>query len=190
VSSREEKKLVPVSVDIINRVLLLARRKMTSLNKIAEDALKHAIKLEEELGYDLEYSYNTLKAIKTLRVLGGAFTPRLVLECLMNENCRSSRDRLLEKWFESGKLYGAYLRDSSCRVEALKTLLENLRWDFTEVLVLNEENSYRVRCVSTSMSSEETEYLVKFLEGIVAGLTCNLDSTVYIRGLITIEFKC
>jgi len=188
--SREERKLIPVSVEIINKALILAKKKMTSLNKIAEDALKHAIKLEEELGYDLEYSYNTLKAIKTLRVLGGSFTPRLVLECLMNENCRSSREKLLEKWFESGKLYGAYLRDSSSRIEALKTLLENLRWDFSEIQVVNEDNTYRIRYVSTSMSSEETEYIVKFIEGIITGLTCNLNSTEYIRGLITIKFKC
>jgi len=190
VSSREEKKLVPVSLEIVNKALLLARRKMTSLNKIAEDALKHAIKLEEELGYDLEYSYNTLRAIKTLRVLGGAFTPRLVLECLLDENCRSSREKLLEKWFESGKLYGIYLRDSSSRVEALRVLLENLRWDFSEVSITNEGDYYKIRCVATSMSGVETEYLVKLLEGVVTGLTCNLDNIEYIKGLITVKFKC
>jgi len=49
------------------------------------------------------------------------------MECLLDENCNSSKDKILEKWYVSGKLYGTYLRDSSSRCEALKTLIENLK---------------------------------------------------------------
>jgi hypothetical protein len=189
-SSREEKKLIPVSADIANRALALAKRKMTSISNLTEEALNLIISLEEKLNLDAKSAYSILNAIKTLRVLGGAFLPRHVVECLLDENCRSSKDRLLNRWYESGRLYGTYLRDSSSRDEAIKVLLENLRWDFSEVSVTNEGDQYRVRCIATSMSGEETEQLVKFLEGLIEGLMCRVENVEFIRGLIVARFKC
>jgi hypothetical protein len=69
-------------------------------------------------------------------------------------------------------------------------LLENLRWDFSEVSVTNEGGQYRVRCIATSMSGEETEQLVKFLEGLIEGLMCKVENVEFIRGLIVARFKC
>jgi hypothetical protein len=189
-NSREEKRLIPVSANTANRALILAKRKMTSLSNLTEEALKLIINLEEKLNLDAKSAYNMLNAIKTLRVLGGAFLPRHIVECLLNENCRSSKEALLAKWYESGRLYGTYLRDSSSRDEAIKVLLENLRWDFSEVSVTNERDQYRVRCIATSMSSEETEQLVKFLEGLIEGLMCRVENVEFIRGLIVARFKC
>ena len=185
-----ERKLVPISAGIVERASQIARRKTTSLSKFVEDAVKHAIKLEEELGLGLDYSYTILRAIKTLKVLGGVFTPQPVLECLVDESCRSSKERLLERWFESGKLYGVYLKDSDNKTQILQAFLEILRWDFSEVRVNNENSNYKVRCVATSATSEEVEYIVKFLEGLITGLTCNLNRLEHVRGLITVEFKC
>ena len=184
-----EKKLVPISVNIIEKASQIARRKMSSLSKFIEDVVKQAIKLEE-LGFNFEYSYSTLRAVKTLKVLGGVFTPQPVFECLLNEDCRSSRERLLEKWFESGKLYGIYLKDSDNKAQILQAFLEILRWDFSEVRVNNDNGNYRVKCVATSVTNEETEYIIKFLEGLITGLTCSIGRLEYIRGLIIVEFKC
>jgi hypothetical protein len=185
-----EKKLVPVSMSIVEKASQIARRKMSSLSKLVEDAVKYAIRLEEELGVSLEDSYTILRAVKTLRVLGGVFTPQLVFECLLDENCRSSRERLLEKWFESGKTYGSYLRDSSSKEQVLRGLLEVLRWDLSEVRVDNEGGNYRVKCTATAITSDEAECIAKFIEGVVVGLNCNLVHKESMRGLVIVEFKC
>lgn len=187
---KSEKKLVPVSVSTISRASQVAKRKMTSLSKFVEDAVNHAVRVEEELGLGLEDAYSLLRAVKTLRVLGGVFIPQPVLECLVDGECGVSRERLLEKWFESGKLYGVYLRDSTSRSEVLGAFLRILRWDFSEVRVDNEGSSCRVRCIATSITSEETEYIARFLEGLISGLACTVTRVECIKGLVAVEFKC
>jgi hypothetical protein len=187
--SSAEKKLIPVSVDTVNKATRLAKKKLTSISKIVEDAVDYAIKIEE-LGFNVEKAYNILKAIKTIRVLGGVFIPQLVSECSSSENCKSNRENILKKWHESGKVYGTYLRDTSNKAEVLGALLEVLRWDISEVQVDKEGDTYRIKCTGISMNDEETEYITRFIEGVIAGLACSLKSIEYIRGLIIVKFKC
>ena len=185
-----EKKLIPLSINIVEKASQIAKRKMSSLSRFVEDAVKHAIKLEEELGFNLDYSYSILKAVKTLKVLGGVFIPQPVLECLVDENCRFNKEKILEKWFESGKLYGVYLKDSDNKAQILQAFFEISRWNFNEVRISNESSNYKIKCVATSITSEETEYIIKFLEGLITGLMCSLSHLEYIKGLIIAEFKC
>ncbi len=183
----KEKKLVYVSEDIVEEILRVSRKKGTFISRFVEESLKQAVRLED-LGYSVEEAAETLEAVASLRVLGGVFTPQEVLECLTEGSCRS-QEELLKKWFESGVLYGKYLRERFDNpLNKLKSFLETVRWDLNEVELKREGNTTKLRCVSSTHAAKSTEPLAKFVEGVVIGLGHHVRRAEHVKGLILLEF--
>lgn len=183
----KEKKLVYVSEDLVEEVLRASRRRGTFISRFVEESLKQAVRLED-LGYSIEEATEVLEAVTSLRVLGGMFTPQEVLECLIDGSCKS-QEELLKKWFESGVLYGKYLRERfENPLNKLKSFLETVRWDLNEVELKQEGNTIKLRCVSSTHTVKSTEPLAKFIEGVVTGLGHHVRRVEHVRGLILIEF--
>lgn len=183
------KKLVYVSEDILEAIAEVCRRKGVAVGKFIEDALGQAVRLER-IGCDLEEAARFFEIIKAQRVLGGVFTPQEVFNFMVEAVYEAKREELLARCFESGRLYGRYMRERfNNPAEALKSFLEVSRWDLSEVNVASENGVTRLRCVSTVLGSEDTELLAKFIEGAVNGFGYKVSKVDIIRGLIIIEFK-
>lgn len=183
------KKLVYVPEELINLITEICRRDGITIGRFIEDALKEAIRLRN-IGYDLKKAVDALEVIRVHRVLGGAFIPQDLLDFIVGRVYRSDREELLRRYFESGLLYGRYIRGRfRDPIEALKSFLETSRWDLDEVEVTSDGSKWSLRCVSTVLSAEGTEILAKFIEGVVRGLGCEILQMDYIKGMITVEFR-
>ncbi|MEM4436626.1 MAG: hypothetical protein QXP68_04230 [Thermosphaera sp.] len=184
---RGGRKLVYVSEEVVDSVAEICRRDGIAISKFVDEALKWAVKLRS-MGYELKDALEVLEVIKVHRVLGGAFVPQQVLD-LVERAYSSNRDEVLRLFFESGQLYGRYIRRRfKSFSEALKKLLETSRWDLDEVEVQPSGGKWVVVCVSAVMSVEGTEMLAKFLEGVVKGLGFEVLQVDRVKGMVTIEF--
>lgn len=187
VQEREEKKLVYVSSNIISKLGEISRKMGISLSKLVEESLKLTIEICK-LGYDIQKALEVLRAFKFMRALGGVYIPRQLLEDALSGF--TPREDIAEKWYESGKIFGLYLKEKA--LDPLKTLtplLEVLRWDFSEVSVENSNGNHKLRCVSNTMSKEETDYYFMFLKGLIEGLGNEVVKADSMPGLIIIEFR-
>lgn len=183
------KKLVYVSEDVLEPIIEICRRDGITISRFIEDALREAIRIRN-LGYDLKRSADFLEVIRMHRVLGGAFIPQAVLDFMVGKVYSSDREGLLKQSFESGRLYGRYMKERfKDPVEILKSFLEVSRWDLGEVEVSSNNGVWDLRCISTVLSAEGTEILAKFIEGVLKGFGCEITQIDYIKGMITVEFK-
>lgn len=185
-SEVEEKKLVYISKSLIDRVTDIARKQGVSLTKIIEDSIRHFLELCE-LGYNTSNAIEILRAYKILRVLGGIYIPKPILECIENNTCG---ENILDRWREIGRAYGLYLKWKTINpVRTLETLLEVMRWDLSLVEADKKENTYRIKCVSPLLSENETNQIVEFIKGILEGINATSIKVNSVKGIILVEFK-
>jgi hypothetical protein len=188
-SKGKSKRLIYVPEDILEDVLEISRKRGESISKFVEETLKLAVKTSQ-LGYSPEKTSETIEVMQAQKVLGGAFVPQDVLNYLIENAYKEQKEQLQAKWYESGKLYGKYLKEKfETPVKALKSFLETTRWDLNEVEARQEEKTVKLRCVSTTLTTEATELLAKFIEGAINGLGYQTQKTDCLKGMILIEFK-
>ena len=183
------KKLVYVSEDLVEEIVRISRIKDVAMGKLVEDALRQTVEIYKD-GLDLKQLADFFNVMKTHRVLGGVFVPSSVLDYLIGAVYESEREQLQAKWYESGKWNGKYLKEKFEEpIEAFGRFLELSRWDLSEVEVKEVGNSVRVRCVSTVLTSEGTELLAKFVEGVMNGMGYKTERVDCLRGMIILESK-
>jgi hypothetical protein len=184
-----EKKLVYVPQDIIDEIAEISRRKGETISKFVEDALRQAIRVERA-GYDVKNFAEFFEVMQASRVLGGVYVPTEVLNFLVKRAYGSERKGLQAKWFESGVWHGKYLKERfQDPLQAFKIFLESCRWDLNEVQLKVNGDNVKVVCVSSVLTSEGTELLADFIEGIMYGIGFKLDDKDVVRGMLILEFK-
>lgn len=183
------RKLVYVSEALIEGIARISRNKGESVGKMVEDALRQSVRVNEE-GYDVKQVTDFFDVMHAHKVLGGVFVPSDVLDYLVAEVYHERKEELLDKWFQSGRWNGKYLKEKFQNpVEAFGRFLEFSRWDLNEVEVKELGKTVRVRCVSTVLTSDGTELLAKFIEGVFDGLGYKTDKTDCLKGMIVLEFR-
>ena len=178
------KKLVYVSEDIIDRISEISRKKGSSVTWLVEDVLRQAVKIDS-LGFTTEEMADVLEVIQVQRVLGGTFMPLDVLNFTSDVEQAQWKEQLRGKWFESGKLYGRYIRERFADpMRTLLTFLRAMRWDLNEVGMNQNGGDLKVRCLSTSLSLEGTVLLSKFIEGAIDGIGFKITNCDLMKGMI------
>ena len=181
------KRLVYVEAELLDEALKVAGKRGESIGKFVEESLRHSVRTEST-GFDLEKVAEFFEVLQAQRNLGGSFVPEEVLSHLTETICAADRRKLEDKWFESGKWTGKYLREKfSDPIQALKSFLQATRWDLNEVQVKSGPQSLRIVCVSTVLTSEATTMLSKFLEGIVESLGFTKTKTDNMKGMLVLE---
>jgi hypothetical protein len=183
------KKLVYVSEDIIDSIAEITKKRGESVTKFVEDMLRQAVTVDS-LGFSPNDISEILEVIQVQRVLGGTFAPLEVLNYVSGPEYSLKRDSLQAKWYESGRLYGRYIKErSKSPIQTLRALLRVMRWDLNEVGVRQEEGIIKFRCVSTSLTVEGTAFLAKFIEGAVNGMGYKIILNEYMKGMIIMDLK-
>jgi hypothetical protein len=189
VDKSKGKKLVYVSEDIINGITEISKKKGTSVTKYIEDMLKQAIRVDG-LNFSTEEMGNILEVIQVQRVLGGTFMPLDVLNYVSDQCFEKEKDEIRLKWFESGKIYGKYLKERfSSPLKTFQVLLKVMRWDLDEVEIAQNTSNVKIRCVSSSLNSEGTDLLAKFIAGATNGMGYNTEKIDCMKGMIIMELK-
>ena len=185
----KSKRLVYVSENLIKEAMEVARSEGKSLGVFVEESIELAL-LAKRLGYGLKEAADLLAVTKANRILGGTFVPLSVFNFFIKVASKGKSRSLKERWYESGKLHGKYLKEKfEDPVEAFKEFLEASRWDLNEVEVKNEGDLIKLRCFSTVLTNEGTETLLKYVEGAFHGMGYETTRSDYMKGMIILEFK-
>lgn len=187
--AKKGKRLVYVPEDLLEEVIEAARREGEHLNRLVEQALRLAVKFSRHVG-GVKKLADLLEAVQTHRILGGSIVPLDVLNYLTCKAYRDEKEQVQAKWYESGRLYGKYLKEKfENPVEAFRKLLEATKWELSNVDVKNEGGQVKIRCISTQLTTEGTETLAKFIEGAMNSLEYETTQKEYMKGMIVLEFK-
>ncbi|MEM2125694.1 MAG: hypothetical protein QXQ53_04785 [Candidatus Methanosuratincola sp.] len=179
------KKLVYISEGILDEVAEISKRKGESITKYIEDLLEQAVRIDR-LGFRSEELADLLEVIHVQRILGANFVPLDVANSVIEDG---SEGGLGEKWYESGKLYGRYIRERfRDPVGVLKLMLQVMRWDLNEVAAIQDGQSVTVRCVSTSLTKPGAFSLSKFVEGAMHGMGYRTEKIEPMKGMVIGSF--
>ena len=184
----KSKKLIRVSEDIFEEAMEAARSEARSVNSFIDEALKYALQAKK-LGYNLKKATELLEVAHVRTVLGGTFVPSDILNHLVAE-AHENGEQLQERWYESGSWHGRYLKEKFTNpLQTFKAFLEATRWDLDEVEVKQEGDNVKLRLVSTILTAEETELLLKYVEGAIRSMGYKTVKSDRMKGIITLEFK-
>ena len=185
----KSKRLVYLSEDLIREAMEIAWREGKSLGVFVEEAVKVAL-LAKKLGYELKEVADLLEVTKANRILGGTFVPLNVFNYFIKVASRGKSVRFNEKWYESGRLHGRYLKEKfEDPVRVFKEFLKASRWDLNDIDVINGQDSIKLRCFSTVLTDEGTRALLKYVEGAFHGMGYETLRSDHMRGMIILEFK-
>jgi len=185
----KSKRLVYLSEDLIREAMEIAWREGKSLGVFVEEAVKIAL-LAKKLGYELKEVADLLEVTKANRILGGTFVPLNVFNYFIKVASRGRSVRFNEKWYESGRLHGRYLKEKfEDPVRVFKEFLKASRWDLNDIDVINGQSSIKLRCFSTVLTDEGTKALLKYVEGAFHGMGYETIRSDHMRGMIILEFK-
>jgi len=188
-SRKKGRSLVYVPDDIVEEAKMVSKGRGESLNLFVSNVLRLALRANS-LGYSPGTAAEFLEIMQAQRNLGGAFIPADVLTYLNGKACEAEAEQLEKKWYESGKWHGKYLNEKfEDPVEAFKKFLEATRWDLNEVLVKQNENTIKFRCISTLLTGKATELLAKFIEGAMHGIGYQTDKSDTLKGMVLLDFK-
>ena len=183
------KKLVYVPEDLLEEVAKASRGRGITITRFVEEALRQAVRVNKA-GYDTQKLAEYFEVMQALKALGGAFVPLEVFNYLTNKACREEEEKLGAKWYESGKWLGKYLKEKfEDSIQAFKAFLEASRWDLNEVEIRKEGEKVKVRCVSTLLTAEATEFLAKFIEGAMHSIGYKTVKNEHMKGIIILELS-
>ncbi len=183
------KKLIYVSEDLIDEIARIAKNKGVSIGKLVEDCLRQTVHVNA-MGFDPGQVADLFTVMQAQRILGGVFAPSDVLSYLTEKVYQTHQKELQTKWYDSGVWNGKFLKEKfEHPVEAFRRFLELSRWDLNEVEVKELGGLVKVRCVSTVLTTEMTDLLSKFIEGVLNGLGYKVEKVDSVKGLIFMEAK-
>lgn len=185
------KKLTLVPTDLLERIMRISNREGKTLYSFMSEILEQALRVYESR-HTLQEVVDFFELMETQKASGAVITPVDVLTYLISEVYPSGKEVLCKRWYESGQWYGKYLLDrfhNQNQVEALGNLLAVTRWDLKEVLVEEESEVVKVRCVSPLLPLQNTELLVRFVEGVMDSLGYKVKNEDFMRGIVLLEFE-
>ena len=154
---------------LVNKVLEIASRKNVKLYGMINDTLELVIRADD-MGLSLEEVVDQYGIVKAAKDAGFVPVVESLLYDIVEKVFQRNKRWVTKKWYKSGQWYEKYLLDrfhNQNQVEALGKLLAVTRWDLKEVLVEEEGGVVKVRCVSPLLPLENTELLVRFVEGVM-----------------------
>ena len=182
------KRLIPLPERLLKGLMAASSKEGKTVNAYIEEALQQAVIIFEN-GQNLKGMVHYFEILNSQKASGAIFMPLNVFDFMTNKVYATDKEELLKVWFESGEWYGKYITEKFDRpVQALANLLKAARWDLNEVNVKDMGDKTNLRCMSTSLTKEGTELLIKFIEWALSGMSCKILKNDFMKGLILIEF--
>ena len=138
------------------------------------------------MGYSPRNLMDMLDVLQVHKDLGGVLVPRAIIaEILKIKMGDQEREKLLEKWYESGRWHGTCLsRASDDPISLFKLFLTSMGWNLNEVEVEEKGNNMKLVCVSSVITAEETEILSRFISGALCGMGYTIEKEDIMTGMI------
>lgn len=187
--SKKDKKLILVPTSIVNELMLIANKQGKPFYGFVSETLENALKVYMD-GHSLEEVVSFYELMKMFKSLGAKTISEDMFNDLVSKGYEADKSALQDKLFEFGRLCGKNLSSKSERpFGALESLLSGVGWDLNEVAVAEEHDQVRIRCVSSILSFEGTELLLRFIDGVVQELGYKTLKQDYVKGIISVQYE-
>jgi len=187
----KEKKLILVPGDLVNKIMEISNKQGKTLFNFVTEILEQALRASD-MNQSIKQLVDFYEAMETQKSSGAVIVPIDAFTYLISKLYPSDRKNLLKKWCESGEWYGKYMLakfHDDDPIDAFKNLLTVSHWDLNEVSFAKDNDGIRVKCVSPLLPIENTELLMKFVEGVMHSFGYDIGKEDYARGMILLTFK-
>lgn len=181
-------KLVHMSEVALQQMGNASRKENCSIRKFIEEGSVGIIRAYE-MGYPPRKLMDMLDVLQIHKDLGGILVPRAIFtEILKIKMGDQEKEKLLEKWYDSGRWHGTRLsRASDDPISLFKIFLDSMGWNLNEVEVEEYEKKMKLVCVSSVITAEETEILSRFISGALCGMEYTIEKEDVMTGMIILE---
>lgn len=184
----KEKRLVRAPSDLVSKLNEAANRQGKTFYSYITEIFEQAVRAYE-MRRSLKEIVDGYEVLEVHKEAGTVFAPRDILEFLLREVQDEKDETLQQLWYQSGRWYGIYLRSrSDSPVDAFVRLLQEGRWDLTEVTLRQVEKGLDLKCVSAFLSQERSMCLQKFIEGAMISLGYKSQKNECFQGIIRLKF--
>jgi len=184
-------KLIRAPDELVSRLGEASNREGKAFFDYITELLEQAVRAHE-MNSSLKEIVDFYRLMMMQKDAGLVITPSETLNKLIERLYPREKELLQTIWFESGVWYGKYLlvkvRDGD-PVETFGEILKATSWSLKDVNFEKGVNAVSFKCVSFTLSLENTVLLMKFIEGVMSTLGYETVSQDYLRGMIDIEFK-
>ena len=188
---KKSRKLILVRNDLLEQVAKITAKEgrtfFSFTNEVFEQAIE-AYNMHVTLAEALEF-YKMMNIGKNLRCL---LVPYDVFNHMTKKLYTIEREKLLEKWYESGLWNGNYLSIKFHNQNPLKVVQSFMKtsiWSLDEFSIDANKEKIDVKCFSPHLTLECTEMLAKFLKGMFNSLGYTIKSNTCLRGIIMMELE-
>jgi len=184
-------KLIRVPGGWVSKLSEASNREGKPFTNFLTETLEQAVRAQE-MNCSLKEIVDFYKIMMMQKDAGLIVTPSETLNKLIEELYPKEKELLEGLWFESGKLYGKYLiakAEDEDPVEIFGRTLKAIGWNLKDIEFKKEAGAVAFKCISFTLTLENTILLMKFIEGVMRTLGYETVSQDYLRGMIGIEFK-
>jgi len=184
------KKLIPAPEELFSKLSEASNVAGKPFTSYVNEALEQAIRAHG-LNRSLKDIVDFYQLMMMQKEAGLVIIPSETLNILIKRLYPKEKELLETIWFDSGRWYGKYLLakvKNGDQVETFGEILKAISWNLKDVEFKKESNAVTFRCISFTLSLENTVLLMKFIEGAMRTLGYEISNQDYMRGMIHMEF--
>lgn len=184
-------KLIRAPEELVSKLNEASNREGKPFLGYIIEALEQAVRAHE-MNCSIKEIVDFYELMMMQKEAGMVITPSETLNKLIKKLYRTDRGLLQELWFDSGGWYGKYLVAKVGEVDPVESFGEALKvtsWNLKDVEFKRDDDSIAFRCISFTLSVENTFLLMKFVEGVMSTLGYKVMNQDFMRGMINMEFK-
>ncbi|MCI4438161.1 MAG: hypothetical protein JHC33_15245 [Ignisphaera sp.] len=195
-SSEQRRKVLVAREDLVNAFSLVAKKRGSTLYALTNEVLEQALRADS-MGASLREVLDVYEIMRANRSAGQTLISVEVLVAMTSKLDPKSYEEVEKLWRESGRWYGEYLtirfrdsfKDSSSKLQQLERFLKEVRWELVDLVVHQEGDGIRVRCVSPQLPVEVMRFLSAFIEGVLEAFGYMTERRNIFKGIIDIYAK-
>lgn len=195
-SSEQRRKVLVAREDLVNAFSLVAKKRGSTLYALTNEVLEQALRADS-MGVSLREVLDVYEIMRANRSAGQTLISIEVLVAMTSKLDPKSYEEVEKLWRESGRWYGEYLtirfrdsfKDSSSKLQQLEKFLKEVRWELVDLVLHQEGDGIRVRCVSPQLPVEVMRFLSAFIEGVLEAFGYITERRNIFKGIIDIYAK-
>ncbi|MBS7656541.1 MAG: hypothetical protein QXI71_04555 [Candidatus Bathyarchaeia archaeon] len=182
-SSRNQK-LIRAPSDLVSKLSQEAACQGKTLYSYVTEIFEQATRAYE-MKRSLKEILDTFEILDVPKEAGTIYTPRDVLDYLIQKTYGENGEELQRMWYHAGKWYGTYLKEKFEQpFDSFLRLLREGRWDLNEVAVNKSNGRIVLKCVSALTPQERSLLLQNFIEGAAHSLGYKTQEKNCFKGII------
>jgi predicted DNA-binding protein len=187
-SDSRKQKLIRAPSDLVSKLSRNASRQGKTLYSYVSEIFEQATRAYE-MKRSLREILDDYEILEVPKEAGTIYTPRDVLDYLIQKTYGENGEKLQQLWYNAGKWYGICLKERFEKpLEIFLRLMQEGRWDLNEVTMNHDEGKVEFRCVSAFIPQERTLLLENFIEGAMHSLGYVTREKNCFKGIIRLKF--